>query len=368
MTFLLARTADRLLWGARYLERAEDTARVVRAYNDLVFDYSDELLSWEPLAALTGSLKYADSSPDERGYVIPDGDATGERPVVHYMLGDRSNPSSIVSSATAARANLRTTREVMPREAWQAANHLSQYCDGAVAGAVDRGVRDRFLGRVIEICRRLDGVLESTMTRGPAYYMLRLGRLLERADMTTRVLGVAAANALHNERFRRESGAREDIVIDEVQWMSVLRSVSALQMYQRATRGPIDGLAVVNFLMTFAPFPRSVQGCFDEVRFLLAALPNSAGALDRLAAAEGLLAQTGHDVTEGASLDRAMERIQVAIAGVAEEIYRTYVGAALAPPDATPDAVPVLPADGPRSAGQSQRQTAAARLSPGGDA
>ena len=52
MTFLLARTADRLLWGARYLERAEDTARVVRAYSDLVFDYSDELLSWEPLAAL----------------------------------------------------------------------------------------------------------------------------------------------------------------------------------------------------------------------------------------------------------------------------------------------------------------------------
>lgn len=362
MTYLLARTADRLLWGARYLERAEDTARVVRAYSDLVFDYdSDEMLSWEPLAALTGSIKYADSSPEERGYTIPEGDSTGERPVIAYMLGDRSNPSSIASSVTAARANLRTTREVMPREAWQAANHLSQYVDGAVAGAVDRAVRDRFLGRVIEICRRLDGVLESTMTRGNAFYMLRLGRLLERADMTTRVLGVAAANALHNERFRRETGAREDIVIDEVQWMSVLRSVSALQMYQRATRGPIDGLAVVNFLMTYAPFPRSVQGCFDEVRLLLAALPNPQAPLDLLAAAEGLLAQTGQDVTEGASLDRAMERIQVALGELSESIYGTYVGAAL-------EAGTVQHHDQSQSQSQSQSPRQPARLVGGGDA
>jgi uncharacterized alpha-E superfamily protein len=319
---LLARTADRLLWGARYLERAEDTARVVRAYGDLVFDYSDEWLSWEPLAELTGTH-------GERGYAIPDSDPTAERAVIAYMLSDRLNPSSIASGVAAARANLRTTREVMPREAWQACNQLSQYVDAASAGAVDRGVRDRFLQRVVEICRRLDGVLESTMTRGPAYYMLRIGRLLERADMTTRVLGVAAANALRNERFRRETGAREDVVIDEVQWMSVLRSVSALQMYQRATRGPIEGLAVVEFLMTYSPFPRSVKSCFDELRLLLAALPNADRPTYRLAYAESLLVQTGQDVVEGASLDREMERIQAAIADLAAEIHATYVGSPL---------------------------------------
>lgn len=330
MTYLLARTADRLMWGARYLERAEDTARVARAYSDLVFDYdSDEALSWEPLAALTGSTKYTDASPDERGYTIPDTDPTGERTVIAYMLSDRSNPSSIASSVAEARANLRTTREVLPREAWQAANQLAHYVDTAADGAVERGLRDRFLLRVIEICRRLDGTLESTMTHGHAYYMLRIGRLIERADMTTRVLGVAAANALQNERFRRETGAEEAVVIDEVQWMSVLRSVSALQMYQRATRGPIDGLTVVNFLMSHGPFPRSVKGCFDELRFLLAAFPHADGPLEVLAAAESLLAQTGLDVTEGASLDQAMERIQLAIAALADEVHRTYVGSPL---------------------------------------
>jgi len=321
---LLARTADRLLWGARYLERAEDTARAVRAYGDLVFDYSDEMLSWEPLAAMTGG----------------DGaEAVGEREVLTYMLADRANPSSIVSSALAARSNLRTTREVLPREAWQAANQLSQYVQATCSGAVERNLRDGFLLRVIEISRRFDGSVDAAMTRAHPYRMLRIGRLLERADMTTRVLGVAAANALRSERTRRASGAREDVAIDEVVWMGVLRSVAALQMYQRATRGPISGIAVVNFLMTYRTFPRSVQGCFDELRVLLTALPNPAGPLERLRVAESLLEASGHEVVEGAALDRAMEGIQGAIADVAAAIHHTYVGSLLdAPPDDDPGA------------------------------
>ena len=188
MVSLLARTADRLYWGARYVERAEDTARVVRAYNDLVADYpSEELLRWEPLAALTGS---------DETIEIPSSDPSGEFTILRSLVADRSNPSSIASTVSAARANLRTTREVMPREAWQAINQLSQYVDATANGAVERQLRDRFLLRVIEMSRRLDGILESTMSRGDAYRMIRLGRLIERADMTTRVLGVAAAGLL----------------------------------------------------------------------------------------------------------------------------------------------------------------------------
>ena len=148
---LLARTADRLLWGARYLERAEGTARVVRAYSDLVFDYSDEMLSWEPLAAMTGT---------------PDAPLSGEREVLTYMLADRANPSSIVSSVVSARANLRTTREVLPREAWQAANQLSQYVQATCSSAVERNLRDGFLLRVIEMSRRMvDSIARSISER-----------------------------------------------------------------------------------------------------------------------------------------------------------------------------------------------------------
>ncbi|MFP5489054.1 MAG: alpha-E domain-containing protein, partial [Acidimicrobiia bacterium] len=114
MAVLLARTAERLYWGARYVERAEDTARIVRAYNDLVVDFpSVELLRWEPLAALTGSAGTIE---------VPPSDPSGERTILRYLLADAANPGSVVSAVAAARENLRTTREVMPREAWQAVN------------------------------------------------------------------------------------------------------------------------------------------------------------------------------------------------------------------------------------------------------
>ncbi|MDW3214206.1 MAG: alpha-E domain-containing protein [Ilumatobacteraceae bacterium] len=313
MVSLLARTADRLYWGARYVERAEDTARVVRAYNDLVADYpSEELLRWEPLAALTGS---------DETIEIPSSDPSGEFTILRSLVADRSNPSSIASTVSAARANLRTTREVMPREAWQAINQLSQYVDATANGAVERQLRDRFLLRVIEMSRRLDGILESTMSRGDAYRMIRLGRLIERADMTTRVLGVAAAGLL-----QLEATDRDELIIDEVRWMNVLRSVSALQMYQRAVRGPIDGMDVVKFLMYHSAFPRSVQGCFDEIREVLGFLPNCEGVRGALSSAEAVLHTLTPDASEGSRLDQSMERVQVAIAEIAAALHDTYVG------------------------------------------
>jgi uncharacterized alpha-E superfamily protein len=310
---LLARTADRLYWGARYVERAEDTARIVRAYNDLVVDYpSDELLRWDPLAAIHGTAIDIEHPPD---------DPAGERAVLRLLIEDRDNSSSIASSVAAARANLRTTREVLPREAWQAVNQLAQYVDSTASAAVERQLRDRFLLRVVEISRRLDGVLESTMTRANPYRMLRLGRLVERADMTTRVLGVAAAGILYMERT-----ADAQHVNEEVRWMNVLRSVSALQMYQRRVRGPIEALSAVDFLLNYPAFPRSVQGCLDEIRSVLVTLPGPEPVLAALGDAEATLATIDLDGAEAERLDSAMDRVQQSIAEIDQAIRDRFVG------------------------------------------
>ena len=309
---LLARTADRLYWGARYVERAEDTARIVRAYHELVVDYpSDELLRWDPLAAIHGATVE---------FEHPAEDPAGERAVLRLLLEDRQNPSSIASSVTAARANLRTTREVLPREAWMAVNQLAQYVDSTASAAVERQLRDRFLIRVVEISRRLDGVLESTMTRANPFRMLRLGRLVERADMTTRVLGVAAAGILQAGRAADGGHLNE-----EVRWMNVLRSVSALQMYQRRVRGPIDAVTAVRFLLNYGAFPRSVQGCLDEIRTVLLALPGPQPVLAVLDEAQAALAQVDLDEAEPVGLDSAMDRLQCAIASVDSAIHDRYV-------------------------------------------
>jgi uncharacterized alpha-E superfamily protein len=316
MPILLARTADRLFWGARYVERAEDTARIVRAYNDLVVDFpSQELLRWEPLLALHGSDGAIDIPPD---------DPSGERAVVAKLLADADNPASIASAVASARENLRTTREVMPREAWQSINQLSQYVSATASAAVERQLRDRFLLRVIEISRRLDGILESTMTRSSAYHVLRIGRLIERADMTTRVLGVAAAGIL-----ALEEAAHDELVHDEVRWMNVLRSVSALQMYQRAVRGPIKGDQVVEFLLFFGSFPRSVQGCFDELRVVVQELPHADEVLEALGQAQSVLDSVAPHGDEIELLDRAMDRLQLAIAELASTMHELYVESAL---------------------------------------
>ncbi len=194
---LLSRVADRLYWGARYVERAEDTARVVRAYTELIVDLPIDLLpySWEPLVAIAGSEALF-------------GEKHGEHAVIEFLVADRDNPGSMASSVAFARENLRTTREVLPREAWRALNGLQQYVLAEAERAVERRTRDRFLARVIGDSRRLDGELESTMTRAAPYRMWRLGQLIERADMTTRVLGVRAASILQMQTSDRSTPCR----------------------------------------------------------------------------------------------------------------------------------------------------------------
>ena len=210
---------------------------------------------------------------------------------------------------------------MIPREAWLTVNTLSQSVEAGAASAVRRQTRDRFLARVVDDSRRLDGVIDSTMTRQNSYRMFRLGRLMERADMTTRVLGVRAAALLQLDASGIEP------LSDEVQWMGVLRSLSALQMYQRATRGPIEGEAVVRFLLFDASFPRSVQSCLDEIRSILLALPTPNDVLEVLDEAEMVVAEAHPIASDGHELDDAMERVQLAMVRLDAAIHARFVTA-----------------------------------------
>jgi uncharacterized alpha-E superfamily protein len=311
---LLARVADRLYWGARYVERAEDTARIVRAYHELVVDFpGDVMLRWEPLAAIAGNVV---------AFEFADDDYSGELAVLHFLIADRHNPGSIASCVAASRENMRTTREVIPREAWQTVNALSHYVAAGAAIGVRRQHRDRFLSRVVDDSRRLDGVIDSTMTRQNSYRMFRLGRLMERAEMTTRVLGVRAAGLLQVQ------AAGIEPLSDEVQWMGVLRSLSALQMYQRATRGPVEGEPVVRFLLFDASFPRSVQSCLDEVRSVLVSLPTPHDVLAVLDDAAAVVAEARPIASDGHALDDAMDRVQLAMVRLDQAIHARYAAQA----------------------------------------
>jgi uncharacterized alpha-E superfamily protein len=311
---LLSRVADCIYWAARYVERAEDTARIVRAHGETAADMPmANPRSWKPLITIVGS----DVQYDARF-----GDEASETAVVTFLLSDRENGGSVVSCIGAARENLRTTRETVPRDGWHTLNDLSLYVNSESDRGIDRRVRERFLGRVIADSRRLDGVLATSMTHDEAYAMWRLGRALERAEMTTRVLGVRAAAVLS-----AEPGSDEALRFryDDLQWMGVLKSLSALQMYQRAVRGPIDGPNVVCFLLEHDRFPRAVRALLREMRRALGELPEPGVIIDELDTVDAKLRGSTDGEVDGAELDRSMDELQLALAQLDHRITDRYL-------------------------------------------
>lgn len=327
---LLSRNADRIYWAARYLERGEDVARLVQSYGELIDDLpSDDpsISRWGALLAVLGESEHHDlattepasdasHASDASDHAVPPAPVS-ERDVVRRLVSDAEKEGSVARCIHAARSNLRTTREVLPREAWRAVNDLSLFARDQVVRAEDRRFRDRVLTRVIDESRRLDGILTSSMTRDDAWQIWRLGRYIERADMTTRVVGVRAAELMAH----RDSS----LAYDEVHWMGVLRSLSALQMYQRSTRGSIDATIVVQFLLFDGRFPRSVAFCLDEIDRSLDELTRSDDVRATVTAARDALMSTMATTTDGADLDRAMEWVQSLLGKVNSAITDRYL-------------------------------------------
>jgi uncharacterized alpha-E superfamily protein len=150
--------------------------------------------------------------------------------------------------------------------------------------------------------------------------MWRLGRAIERADMTTRVLGVRAAAVLS---AAEDPG--DERRYDELQWMGVLRSLSGLQMYSRAVRGPIEGPAVVRFLLEHDRFPRAVRALLREIRRSLNDLPDPARLLDEVDNVDAVLRDSTADGIDGAELDDAMDALQIAIGQLDRLIHDRYL-------------------------------------------
>ena len=308
---LLSRVAESLYWAARYLERAEDTARIIREHTNLIVDLPTSVpVDWEPLLAIWGTREAFDARYER----------ADELSVVRFLVADRENTGSILMSVEQARDDFRTCREVIPREVWQSVNDLYLYVAGHHLDGVARSSRSRFLERVVGESLRTAGFLGSTMSRDEAHEFVRLGRALERADMTTRVLDVRAGSLM------RAVGDEGD-PYDDVQWMSVLRSLSALQMYHRCTRRPVEGVATLRFLLTDDAFPRSVTCCLTDAAESLRRLPHADVVLLACDEARGLLTTAAVDELDGPGLHRFVDRLQLAIGAISNQVMATYVRA-----------------------------------------
>jgi len=322
---LLARVAEQVYWAGRYVERAEITARVVHEHTHLLVDLPTSVpLTWEPLLAVPGLRREFDDA-----YPAPD-----EPHVVSFLLADRDNPVSVLSTVMAARTNVRTAREVLPRAAWQAINDLYLYVTSHHTDGVGRRSRGRFLERVIGEIQRFTGIVTGTMSRDDTYNFLLLGRHVERADMVSRVLDVRAVALLEGggplrglelttvDGETRGDGADVPIVHDEVQWAAVLRTLSGLEAYYRRGLAPVSGHATVDFLLCDPDFPGSIRYCLDGVATLLTGLPHADATRTATSATVRTLERLVAAPLVG--LHAGLVGVQVAIADIHEQIEASY--------------------------------------------
>lgn len=258
---MLGRTAGGLFWMFRYLERSENAARMLDAGFRIALTRS-AAADQEWASILTTANARADYDAKHEGYAA---DA-----VINFLLRDKSHPASVLSMAEAARTNAREVRTALTREVFEAINETYLTLKDMLA----RPVRDRDLPAVLNAIRQqsalVRGALHGTMLRNDIYNFARLGTFIERADCTARILDVKYYVLL-------PSVAHVGAVLDNVQWETILRAVSALQAYRWLARDEISATGIAEFLILDPRLPRSLAFCCGAIAENLNQLANEYG-------------------------------------------------------------------------------------------
>jgi uncharacterized alpha-E superfamily protein len=310
---MLARTVENVYWLSRYLERAENTARIIGVNTNLLLDLPGGIApGWLPLVDISGNRAQFDAQFEDSK-----GTKGEERDVVQFLIADKENPGSICSSLHAARDNARTLREILPTEAWELLNQFFADFTKDLPTGINKRARFEFLKRIVVALQTIAGMLDGTMNRNDAYTFLVLGRNLERADMTSRIVDVRSAQLLPAE-------TPELRPFETVQWMSVLKSLSGYQMYRLKMRTRVKRTDVLQFLLRDDEFPRSCQYCLTQIERSLKPLPRCDSVLEVLETAALFIERAPLATLDQPGLHELIDKIQLRISDVHDGIASNY--------------------------------------------
>lgn len=303
---MLSRHAENLFWIGRYVERAEDTARLLDVTYHGLLEAGSERSPTDVWSECLEMLMLEDEGIEEIA-----GEAVGER-----LIADRTEPGSLVSIVGKARENARTTRELLTSEVFEAMNDLHLFLVGSdlISAARDRPYE--VLRTVKTSCQAVNGSVDASMPRGEGYRFFLIGQRLERALITTRVLRVWHRRALE---VGKQAAFGE--------WVRLLRSVSAYEAYLRTYQAAIEEANVMAFLLQSPDFPRSVLHCLRMVENLLGELGmGEVGAPVRRSAgrlrSEGEFADLAR--LSGSGLDRHLESMEAGVVEMAGEVEKAF--------------------------------------------
>jgi len=255
---MLSRVAERIYWMARYAERAENIARIVNVYTNLLLDLPrNTAIGWHSLVQITGNDKqYRDLYKDDL-----------ERSIIKFLLADTRNPDSLLNSLSYARENARTIRDILPREGWEHLNELYLKTKTELPSSLSRRNRYEFLDSLIGSVQQLTGLLAGTMIHNSGYHFVRIGRNLERADMTSRLLDTITVETFLDD------GKEQISPYDYALCMNVLKSLSAYQSYRQQESTAVSRAIVQKFVLQNNDFPRAVLHCLGEIQNSVQKLP-----------------------------------------------------------------------------------------------
>jgi uncharacterized alpha-E superfamily protein len=319
---MLSRVADAVYWMTRYFERAENVARFVDVSLHLSLDIVAHEGQWAALVATTG---------DDDLFRERYGDADRDK-VLDFLTFDPTYSSSIYSSLRQARENARGVREVISSEMWQILNTTYHMVSDAARSRTTMDAPHAFFSAVKEQSAAFIGTTYVTMTHNEAWHFGRLGRLLERADKTSRILDVKS--------FLVDAPSDVRAVSDEAQSAALLKSASAFEMY-RKRHGLLHPERVVDFLLLERKFPRSVLYCLTKARRSLSAItgttPDSASGYEPERALGRLHAELEYAATNeilASGLHEWLDSLQVRLNLVGGAVAKAF----FIPPQPEPDA------------------------------
>jgi uncharacterized alpha-E superfamily protein len=316
-TVMLSRVAHSLYWMTRYIERAENTARLLEVNLQFIFDFqgfdaAKQNQHWDSLILSSG-----DEDAFNKLYKTAD-----SRSVTEFFAFDLRHPDSIVSCVYAARENARMIRDQISLEMWETINELHLFLKSRSTAAIWADGPHEFFAHIKRMSHLFQGLTASTYSRSEGWEFIEFGKFIERADKTTRILDV---------KYHILLPSATDVggALDTAQWQAVLRSASALEAYRRYYVREILPWKAAEFLIFSDSFPRSLHFCVAQVDDLLRRILDESGSRPRSAAARAsrrLLADlqslTITDVLNQ-GLHEFLLEVQTTLAAISDEVVAT---------------------------------------------
>lgn len=254
---MLSRVAERIYWLARYLERVEDTTRLIQVHSALLLDLpADAEINWFTL------VRIFDAEPAFHAEF----DEVSETNIMRFLISSESHSYSLRQSIAAVRENARTSLDILPEETWEQINQLHLLMKNSQKAMSNRHQRQTLLEEIITHCYGIRGIIQSQMNRTHAFYFLQLGRSLEQADMTSRILEMTSLllSESRSETVRQHEG---------LLWTNLLQALSAHQMFLQTVGTQASAENVLGFMVLDRDFPGSLYFLLDTLSAHLTALP-----------------------------------------------------------------------------------------------